>query len=256
MCASAWVSLNQTCPRLPVLCRVRRSSNQPLRGLMQPLSVKTQARLPPCSSVWGFVAACCPVCCCPRALPHLQAPLQFFVPVTALRECLPAQDGIDIDTRLPRTDDHSALILRSLPRSWRIAIRYKRRSPSLKPCKILPADLRGFPLLSTGRSEAALSSKGFSGGTGSGTPHHGSSSVQLSHLSNAFRCESLLPSYFWPTCATRPWPELPTYACVSVPHWAHCRNTLRGCCTGRRVVALLTRVGDRDTKIAGTHCAV
>ena len=47
--------------------------------------------------------------------------------------------------------------------------------------------------------------------------------------------------------------ELLMNACGSVPLWAHCRNTRRGCCSGGRIVARLTANGDVSEAATGRY---
>ena len=92
-------------------------------SLTETQAVKERARFPCCSSVSDFTlffaTACCAACCHTRTIPNefvhfsCRRWLQFFVPVVPFGNL----KKIDIGTRLPKIDDHSALHPGSLPSS-------------------------------------------------------------------------------------------------------------------------------------------
>ena len=152
-----------------------------------PLAVKAQARSTRCSSDWSFTFLFSG-CLMPSVLlsenssneivhfscfAQLQARLHFFVPVAAMGRYLPEEDGTDIATRLPQNDDHSAPFPGTLPKLWRIVSRHSGRSPSLRPCTVLPEDVLRCTVLKfphTGRSRPGSSrrSPGVAGSGASG----------------------------------------------------------------------------------------
>ena len=159
------------------------------------------------------------------------------------------------------------LLPSSLPKLWRTATRLTEGWPLLRIGEVLQVLRRHSPLL--GCQERGWHPKGLLWGSRwflvcrsipevflmtrlSSIFKKVAPTTRISRRSVHSRRDRIVPQTThsrsscrsWPACppccllmsVMRPWSENPTYACGSKPHWAHCRNILRGWC---RVAALL-----------------